>query len=283
MLQKEALAAAEKADVVLAFLGLSPELEGEEMPIKTEGFSGGDRTDIKLPAAQERLLAALTATGKPVVVVLENGSALAVNAAQEKAAAILEAWYPGEEGGRAIAETLSGRNNPAGRLPLTFYTGVEELPPFDDYAMANRTYRYFKGKPLYGFGYGLSYTTFTYSGLRLSSAKLHAGESVTVEVDVRNAGERAGDEVAELYLMPPEAKLSPTLALKGFERVHLATGETRHLRFTLDPDRLAMVDAKGRREVSAGAYRVAVGGSQPVEGVTDTGQFAIEGRQELPR
>ena len=178
-LRDDAVKAAQQADVVVAFVGLSPDLEGEEMPIQVPGFSGGDRTEIGLPGAQQELLEALAATGKPLVVVLMNGSALGVNWAQEHAAAVLEAWYPGEEGGTAIAETLLGINNPAGRLPVTFYASLDQLPPFDDYSMRNRTYRYFQGKPLYGFGYGLSYSTFEYSTLRLSSAQLKAGDDLT--------------------------------------------------------------------------------------------------------
>ena len=159
------------------------------MPIRVPGFSGGDRTDIGLPRAQQDLLEALAATGKPLVVVLMNGSALAVNWAEQHAAAILEAWYPGEEGGTAIAETLAGANNPGGRLPVTFYASLDQLPPFDDYSMQKRTYRYFSGKPLYAFGYGLSYASFVYSNLRLSSEKLQAGQPLTVEADVRNTGQ----------------------------------------------------------------------------------------------
>ena len=163
----EAIEAAKNADVVIAVLGITSQLEGEEMAVSEEGFKGGDRTSIDLPKPEEELLEALTAAGKPVVLVLANGSALAVNWANEHVNAILESWYPGEEGGAAIAETLSGKNNPAGRLPVTFYTGIEQLPPFEDYAMKGRTYRYFEGKPLYPFGHGLSYTTFSYSGLKL--------------------------------------------------------------------------------------------------------------------
>ncbi len=283
MLQQAAVDAAKQADVVVAFLGLSSELEGEEMPIKVDGFAGGDRTDIKLPTAQQQLLDALAATGKPVVAVLINGSALAVNTAQGQVKALLEAWYPGEEGGRAIAETLSGRNNPGGRLPVTFYAGVDQLPAFDDYSMANRTYRYFKGKPMYGFGFGMSYTHFGYSGMKLSTSKLRAGESLTVEADVRNEGLREGDEVAELYLMPPHSKVGPTLALEGFKRLHLAAGETKHVSFTLDPRQLSQVDATGMRAMAAGQYRLSLGGSQPGDGKTQIAAFSIEGRQELAR
>jgi beta-glucosidase len=210
-LRSEAVKAAQQADVVVAFVGLSPDLEGEEMPVHVPGFSGGDRTDIGLPEAQQQLLEALAATGKPLVVVLMSGSALAVNWAQEHAAAVLEAWYPGEGGGTVIAETLAGVNNPGGRLPVTFYASLDQLPPFDDYSMQNRTYRYFQGKPLYGFGYGLSYSTFEYSNLRVSSPQIRAGEDLTVEVDLRNTSKIVGEEVAELYLeFPPIPGAWPT-------------------------------------------------------------------------
>ncbi len=283
-LRKEAVATARNADVILAFVGLSPELEGEEMPIHVEGFSGGDRTDIKLPAAQQNLLEALSATGKPLVVVMLNGSALSVNWAQEHAKAILEAWYPGQAGGTSIAQTLSGKNNPGGRLPVTFYTSLDQLPPFDDYAMANRTYRYFKGKPLFGFGYGLSYTTFSYSGLKLSTKSLSAGDTLTVEADVKNTGTLPGDEVAELYLTPPHTAVSPALALDGFTRIHLSPGETRHVSFKLDPRTLSQVDEKGVRAVVPGTYRLSVGGAQPTDTHNaQTADFSIQGTRELPR
>ncbi len=284
LLEKDAVATAQKSDVVVAFVGLSPELEGEEMPLQIEGFSGGDRTDIKLPGAQQHLLEAVAATGKPLVVVLMNGSALAVNWSQEHAQAIVEAWYPGEAGAEAIAETLSGKNDPGGRLPVTFYASVDQLPAFSDYSMAHRTYRYFSGKPLYGFGYGLSYTHFAYSKLHLSSDDAQAGETLTVEADVKNAGAVAGDEVAQLYLTPPHTSVSPNLELAGFTRVHLAPGETKHVVFALDPRILSQVDEQGVRAVTAGKYSFSVGGSQP--GETDgglMGGFTIRGRQELPR
>jgi len=277
-----AVAAARQADVVVAFVGLSPELEGEEMPIHIEGFSGGDRTDIKLPAAQQNLLEAVAATGKPLVVVLMNGSALAVNWAQQHANAVVEAWYPGEGGAQAIAETLSGKNNPSGRLPITFYASADQLPAFTDYSMANRTYRYFKGAPLYGFGYGLSYTSFAYSKLHLSTAKLKAGDTLTVKADVTNTGGRAGDEVAELYLTPPHSGVSPNLALAGFTRVHLAAGETKQVSFQLNPRILSQVDEHGVRAVGAGTYRISVGGSQPAADAGTSASFVVEGSQELP-
>jgi beta-glucosidase len=254
------------------------------MPVHIPGFSGGDRTDITLPAAQQQLLEAAKATGKPLVVVLMNGSALAVNWAQQNADAILEAWYPGEAGSQAIAETLAGTNNPAGRLPVTFYASLDQLPPFEDYAMANRTYRYFKGKPLYGFGYGLSYTSFAYSNLKVSTTNLHAGDTLTVEADVKNTGKRAGEEVAELYLTPPHTDVSPNQALDGFTRVSLAPGQTKHVTFTLDPRTISQVDDKGVRAVTPGSYSIALGGAQPSE-TTDsqTTTFTIEGTHEIPR
>jgi beta-glucosidase len=282
----EAVAAASKADVVVAFVGLNPRLEGEEMRVSAKGFSGGDRTSIDLPDVQQQLLESVAKTGKPLVVVLLNGSALAVNWAAANARALLEAWYPGQSGGQAIAETLSGKNNPAGRLPVTFYTGIYQLPAFDDYSMTNRTYRYFKGKGLFAFGDGLSYTTFSYAHLKLSSSKLHAGDPLTVEADITNSGPVAGDEVAELYLTPPHTAVSPNLALAGFERIHLDAGESKHLTFHLDPRTLSQVDDKGNRAVTSGTYRVSLGGSQPTgasaPGVVNE-QFTIEGTQPLPK
>ena len=286
LLQQQAVEAATKADVVVAFVGLTARLEGEEMQVNAKGFAGGDRTEIDLPDVQQQMLEAVAKAGKPMVIVLMNGSALAVNWAQQNARAILEAWYPGQAGGQAIAETLSGKNNPAGRLPVTFYTGIDQLPPFEDYSMASRTYRYFKGKPLYGFGDGLSYTTFAYSDLKLSANNLKAGDALTVEADVKNTGFLAGDEVAELYLVPPQSALAPKQVLAGFERVHLNPGLTKHLRFQLDPRTLSQVDEQGNRAVTAGSYSVSVGGSQPdgdVMGAVQTAHFMITGSNELPR
>ena len=279
-LRNQAVEVAKTSDVVVAFIGLSPSLEGEEMPIKLEGFAGGDRTAINLPAAQEDLLKALSATGKPLVVVLQNGSALAINWVQDHAQAILEAWYPGEEGGDAIADTLSGANNPAGRLPLTFYRSLDELPAFDDYSMNHRTYRYFTGKPLYQFGYGLSYTTFKFSQPKLSTATLKAGDGLTVTADVTNSGSVAGDEVAQLYLTPPHTPVSPNIALAGFERVHLAPGETRHLTFTLNPRTLSEVDAQGSRTITPGQYTLTLGDTQPTSNAQPL-TFQITGTQQL--
>jgi beta-glucosidase len=262
----QAVETAKDADLVIAMLGLAPTLEGEEMRVNLPGFVGGDRTDIALPASQERLLEQVSALGKPVVVVLLNGSALAVNFAAEHANAMVEAWYPGEAGGQAIADTLTGVNNPGGRLPITFYRSIKDLPDFTDYAMSARTYRYFKGKPLFGFGYGMSYTSFAYTHVRASAPKLKAGEPLTVEADVTNTGKLAGDEVAQMYLVPPvsgNAGLSPRQQLEGFERVRLEPGQTKHVRFALNARQLSEVDAKGVRSVQAGEYGVFVGGAQP--------------------
>jgi beta-glucosidase len=284
VLRDEAVRAAQQADVVVACVGLSPDLEGEEMPVHVPGFSGGDRTEIGLPDVQQKLLEALAVTGKPLVVVLMSGSALAVNWAQEHAAAVLEAWYPGEEGGTAIAETLTGANNPAGRLPVTFYASLDQVPPFDDYSMRHRTYRYFQGKPFYGFGFGLSYSTFEYSQLELSQPQLKAGDDLTVTVDVRNTSGTAGDEVAELYLEFPPTPGAPTRALRGFERVHFGPGETRHLTYTLPARDLGMVNEKGEHVVEPGEYHVFVGGAQPAD--TPGGvraKLEITGEMKLPR
>jgi beta-glucosidase len=256
------------------------------MKVDAKGFAGGDRTDLDLPDVQQQLLEAVAKTGKPMVVVLLNGSALAVNWTQQNARALLEAWYPGQSGGQAIAETLSGKNNPAGRMPVTFYTGIDQLPAFDDYSMANRTYRYFKGKPLYAFGDGLSYTTFAYSGVKLSAKSLKAGETLTVEADVKNSGPLPGDEVSELYLNPPNSLLAPKVELVGFERFHLSPGETKHITFHLDPRTLSQVDEKGVRAINPGNYKLSLGSSQPDGDAGNTTQsvtFAITGTKGLPR
>ena len=278
-LREAAVEAAKRADVVVAFVGLSPELEGEEMPIKVKGFAGGDRTDIELPQAQLEMLRAVKATGKPLVVVLMNGSAIALK--DSEADALLEAWYPGEAGAQAIAETLAGKNNPSGRLPLTFYSSVDQLPVFDDYSMTNRTYRYFKGQPLYAFGGGLSYTTFRYGKVSLSKTRLNAGEDLIIDAEVTNTGKVAGDEVAQVYLAPPQTSIAPRLALVGYQRVHLLPGQTKPVHFTLHPRELSQVDAQGVRAVSAGHYEIKVAGSSDAPS-SATG-FEMEGRTELPR
>jgi len=245
----EAVETVKNSDVTLAFVGLNPNLEGEEMRVNVPGFSGGDRTDLNLPAPQERLIEAAIATGKPVVVVLTSGSALAIHYAAEHAAGLLEAWYAGEEAGTAIAETLAGLNNPAGRLPVTFYRSVDQLPPFEDYSMKNRTYRYFKGEPLYSFGFGLSYSQFQYSRLRGE----RTAKGARISVRVKNDSAREGDEVVQLYLGGEGAADDPIRQLRGFQRLHLRAGETRDVEFTIAPD-----------EVPKGKVRMSVGGGQPV-------------------
>jgi beta-glucosidase len=279
---KEALDTAKDADVVVALVGITSLLEGEEMAVNLPGFKGGDRTSLDLPAEEEKLLESLKAAGKPLVVVLLNGSALAVNWAGENANAIVDAWYPGEEGGAAIAETLSGRNNPAGRLPVTFYKGVDQLPGFEDYSMKNRTYRYFTGKPLYPFGYGLSYSSFVYSGLKTANS-LKAGDPLTVEADVKNTSAVDGDEVAELYLTYPQLPGAPLRALRGFTRVHLNAGTSLHVTFTLTPRDLSMVDESGDRLVAPGVYSVSIGSGQPgTDAPGVDGSFQIMGEEKLP-
>jgi beta-glucosidase len=282
-LREEAVKVARQADIVVAFVGLSPNLEGEEMPIHVPGFSGGDRTDIGLPHIQQALLEALEATGKPLVVVLMNGSALAVNWINDHANAVLDAWYSGEEGGNAIADTLSGKNNPAGRLPVTFYKGVEQLPNFEDYSMQNRTYRYFTGTPLYPFGYGLSYTTFGYGNLNLPATAIDAGEPLHCAVTVTNTGKVVGDEVVELYLTFPNLPGAPLRALRGFQRIHLESGASQKVEFDLKPRDLSMVTENGDVIVAPGRYTVAVGGGQPGTGVPSaTGDFEVKGQLVLP-
>jgi beta-glucosidase len=278
----EALAAARNADVVIAVVGITSQLEGEEMPVSEPGFLGGDRTSIDLPQPEEDLVEAVAATGKPLAVVLMNGSALAVNWINEHANAVLDAWYPGEEGGAAVAETLSGKNNPAGRLPVTFYTGVDQLPNFEDYGMANRTYRYFAGKPLYPFGYGLSYTQFSYSDLSVPAQGIAAGEPVAADVTVTNTGKLAGDEVVQLYLRFPPVKGAPRIALRGFQRIHLEPGASTKVHFELKARDLGVVTEDGNPIVAQGDYTISIGGGQPETGAPgQTGHFHIDGQYAL--
>jgi beta-glucosidase len=279
----EAVARAREADVVVAFVGLSPQLEGEEMKIKIDGFEGGDRTSLELPAPQQKLLEAVAATGKPLVVVLQSGSAVALNWANEHTDAILEAWYPGAAGGEALARTLAGLNNPAGRLPVTFYASLDNLPAFTDYTIKGRTYRYFAGKPLWGFGYGLSYSTFKYGSIKLSAETLKAGDPLTATVTVTNTSAVAGDEVVEAYLKTPQPD-GPIHSLAGFQRVHLAAGVSRAVSITIDPRSLSSVDDKGDRAILPGKYTLSIGGAQPQDtsAKSETG-FTINGSLDLPK
>jgi beta-glucosidase len=260
----EALDAAREADVIIFVGGLTADVEGEEMNVSFPGFRGGDRTDIELPAIQWRLLKALQATGKPVVFVLMTGSSLAVEWAQKNIPAILLAWYPGQEGGNAVADVLFGDYDPAGRLPVTFYRSTDQLPPFTDYAMKGRTYRYFEGDPLYPFGYGLSYTRFAYTDLKVSRSRLGVGDRLDVSVEVKNVGEREGDEVVQLYVRDVESQRPmPVKQLRGFERIALGRGESRTVTFPLVPERdFAYYDEVRKAfAVEPGEFEVQVGAS----------------------
>jgi Glycosyl hydrolase family 3 C-terminal domain/Fibronectin type III-like domain/PA14 domain len=278
--EARAVAAAREADVVVAVVGITSDLEGEESGVQQEGFKGGDRTSLDLPREEQRLLEAVKAGGKPLVVVVMSGSAIALNWAKQNANAILQAWYPGVEGGTAIAQTLDGTNNQSGRLPITLYTGVDQLPEFTDYSMARRTYRYFDGEPLFPFGFGLGYSTFAYSDLKLK-ATLAAGDPLRVEAQVRNAGTREGDEVVQVYLTFPRLPGAPLRALRGFARVHLKPGEQQAVAFTLNDRELSHVSLDGMHAVRAGRYGISVGGGQPGAGapvVMGTSTFRASGR-----
>ena len=278
-----AVAAAKTADVIVAVVGITSRLEGEEMPVDQPRFSGGDRTTLDLPKPEEDLVQAVAATGKPLVIVLMSGSALSVNWEKAHANAILEAWYSGEEGGAAIAETLIGKNNPAGRLPVTFYKDVHQLPHFENYSMKGRTYRYFEAEPLWPFGYGLSYTTFSYSDLALPNAPLNAGDPLDASVIVTNTGKLPGDEVVQLYLKFPDVPGAPIRALRGFQRVHLEPGAEQRLDFHLSPRDLSMVTEDGDIIVTQGKYTLSIGGGQPDTGIPSiSGSFGVHGQIILP-
>jgi beta-glucosidase len=281
-LRAEALAAARQSDLIIAVVGLNAWLEGEEMPVEVPGFAGGDRTDIRLPGSQRALLSVLEATGKPVVVVLQSGSAVPLGAEGKRARAIIDAWYGGEQGGRAIADVLSGHYNPGGRLPITVYRGTDQLPAFTDYAMKGRTYRYFAGAPEYPFGYGLSYTHFRYSGLRPASPQLAAGSTQRVSVRVRNEGAGEGDEVVQLYVAAAARPDTPRRSLKAFERIHLRPGEERTVEFQLEPRDLAFAETNGVMRISPGEYELWAGGGQPATGAPgERASFSVTGELAL--
>jgi beta-glucosidase len=262
-MQDLAVKAAQEADAVVLVLGLSQRLEGEEMSIKIDGFLGGDRTSLDLPAVQEKLFDALVATGKPVVVVMMNGGAVSVNNIRDKASAIILAGYPGQQGGNAVADVLFGDYNPAGRLPVTYYKSIDQLPAFENYDMKGRTYRYFAGEPLYPFGYGLSYTTFSYSDLVIPG-KLVAGNPVPVKVTVTNTGKTAGDEVVELYLTDEKASTPrPLRQLESFSRINLKPGESKVVEFKLEPRQFSIINNKDKRVIEPGYFTLSVGGKQP--------------------
>ncbi len=261
-LKQEALNIAKQADVVVMCMGLTPRMEGEEMDIQIDGFRGGDRTAIDLPAVQQDLIREIQKLGKPVVLVLLNGSALAVNWENENIPAIVEAWYPGQAAGAAIADVLFGDYNPAGRLPVTFYKSVKDLPAFENYNMQGRTYRYFTGEPLYPFGYGLSYTNFSYA-LTSDTVNKKPGE-FSFKVRVTNTGKMEGDEVAQLYVSPKTLPFrAPVRYLAGFKRIHLKPGESRDMEFILEQDAMATITDEGKKELVSGRYEISIGGSQP--------------------
>jgi beta-glucosidase len=288
--RQAAIAAARDADAVVAFVGLSPAVEGEALQIEVPGFSGGDRTDIALPEAQQALLEAVKATGKPLVVVLLSGSAVAMEWAKQNADAVVAAWYPGEAGGTAIADLIDGTISPAGRLPVTFYARTRDLPAFVDYNMRERTYRYFHGQPLWGFGHGLAYTRFAYADAK-APASITAGDTLTVTARITNAGDRDGEEVAQAYLIPPENLRrigefnDPVLRhnLVAFDRLPVKRGKSQTVRFALDPRALSTVDRDGVRAVRPGSYRLFIGGGQPGEAQGTELSFTITGTQVLPK
>jgi beta-glucosidase len=283
-LLERAVQVASAADVIVVFVGLTPWLEGEEMPLHVPGFNGGDRSEISLPEVQRKLLKALRATGKPIIIVLESGSAIGLGDDANGVNAILEAWYSGEYGGLAIAEILKGSVNPSGRLPVTFYSSVAQLPDFANYSMNGRTYRYFSGTPAYPFGFGLSYTSFSYSQLRLGSGQIQAGNGQTVSVNVKNTGNNAGDEIVQLYCSIKGVPNAPIRSLKGFRRVHLDPGQEKVLEFQLSSRDLALADGDGRLRITSATYDLWVGGGQPDAGVGGvSGTFQMHGDQELPR
>lgn len=253
------------ADVLIYVGGISPRLEGEEMRVIQPGFSGGDRTTIALPSVQTELLKALKATGKPVVFVMMTGSAVAIPWEAENIPAIMNAWYGGQAAGTAVADVLFGDYNPSGRLPVTFYRSDADLPSFEDYSMANRTYRYFKGEPLYPFGFGLSYTTFKYSDLKLSKQAVDKNGSVEAEVTVSNTGKLKGDEVVQLYIVHEGTSYAPLAALKNFRRITLQPGASQKISFTITPDLLTLIAQDGTRVFQPGKVKIVIGDSSPGE------------------
>ncbi|HVZ29586.1 MAG TPA: glycoside hydrolase family 3 C-terminal domain-containing protein [Asticcacaulis sp.] len=280
----DAVKAAQASDVVVAFVGLSPDLEGEEMAVNYPGFSGGDRTSLALPEAQRKMLEAVKATGKPLVVVYMTGGEISDPWVERNADALVQAWYPGEMGGQAIANVLTGKTNPSGRLPYTIYQDVSQLPAFEEYNMKGRTYRYFDGPVLHPFGQGLSYTTFSYAKPVLSAATVKAGGTVTATVKVSNTGKRDGDEVVQAYLVKPKTALSAKHSLAAFTRVHLKAGETKAVTVKLDARALSQVDAQGNRSVLPGQYTVYVGGGQPgTTAVTVNAKLTVTGSKALPK
>ncbi len=260
------------ADVIIYVGGISPRLEGEEMDVDKPGFSGGDRTSIALPTVQTDFMKALKETGKPIVFVMMTGSAISIPWEEENIPGIINAWYGGEAAGASVADVLFGDYNPSGRLPVTFYKSDSDLPPFDDYSMQNRTYRYFKGIPLYPFGFGLSYTKFIYSNLKLSKTKINKSENVDAEVTVTNNGKVAGDEVVQLYLTNINAGTDAALyTLKGFKRINLKPGASQKIKFVITSNMMKTVNDKGESVLNSGDIKISVAGSLPSERSVELG------------
>ena len=262
-LAKEAIAISKDADAIVLCMGISPLLEGEEMKVKVDGFGGGDRIHTKLPKTQIDLVKEIQKLGKPTILVLLNGSALSINWENDNIPAIIEAWYPGQAGGTAIADVIFGDYNPAGRLPVTFYKDINDIPAFSDYNMQGKTYRYFKGKPLYEFGYGLSFTSFAYNNLEIPSI-IESGNDFTLQVEVENTGAYSGEEVVQVYIQNTNAdEFNPHKTLAGFQRTFFKSGEKKVLTFNIDKDQLTSVNKEGKKEILSGKYLISVGGSQP--------------------
>jgi beta-glucosidase len=286
---KDYLAAARQADLIIAVLGLTSELEGEEMPIDIPGFRGGDRTSLDLPKTQQDLLEDLVATRKPVVLILMNGSALSVNWADRHVGAILEAWYPGEEGGRAVAEVLAGDVSPSAKLPITFYKSIDQLPAFENYGVQGHTYRYFTGEPLYPFGFGLSYSTFAFTRLMTQKSVLGASDNLIATVDVTNTGKVAADEVVEVYVSHPAVEGATLRSLAAIERVKLLPGETKPVALRISNRDLSTVSPDGTRRIISGELRLWVGDGQPAarkslrSAAGIGGSVTIQGEAVLPK
>lgn len=265
-LEKEALEIAEDADAVILCMGISPLLEGEEMKVKVDGFSGGDRVHTKLPKTQSNLIKKIQALGKPTVLVLLNGSALSINWENDNIPAIIEAWYPGQAGGTAIADVIFGDYNPSGRLPVTFYKDINDIPPFSDYDMKGKTYRYFEGEPLYEFGYGLSYATFVYDKMQIPE-NMVAGEDLNVKIEVENTSDIRGEEVIQVYIQNPSAdQYNPHKTLAAFGRERFAPGEKKTLTFKINKEQFSSVDPRGEKVIVPGTYEISIGGAQPSKG-----------------
>ena len=263
-LAQEALSVAKDADAIVLCMGISPLLEGEEMKVKVDGFSGGDRVNTKLPKTQKELIKKIQALGKPTILVLLNGSALSINWENQNVPAIIESWYPGQAGGTAIADVIFGDYNPAGRLPVTFYKDINDIPAFNDYNMKGKTYRYFKGTPLYEFGYGLSYTTFKYNNFKTPESITADADQFTVEVDVENTGGIQGEEVIQLYIENPNAdEFNPHKTLIAFDRLSFGPNEKKTLTFKIDKEQLSTINPDGEKVIEPGQFLISVGGSQP--------------------